>query len=66
MSTSRVLQCLYSLDTSSPDFLRYLYCLIQNDEEQHLVSLQGPDLAQLVDFLDQVRLPFDFFWLAKR
>ena len=55
MSTSRVLQHLYSLNTSSPDLLRYLYCLIQNDdEEQHLSSLQGPELAQLVDFLDEV------------
>ena len=56
MSTSRVLQHLYSLNTSSPDLLRYLYCLIQNDdEEQHLSSLQGSELAQLVDFLDEVR-----------
>ena len=57
MSTSRVLQHLYSLGTSSPDLLRYLYYLIQSDdEEQHLLSLQGPELTQLVDFLDKVRL----------
>jgi len=56
MSTSQVLQQLYSLDTSSPNLPRYLYCLIQRDEEeQYLSSLQGPELALLVDFLDQVR-----------
>jgi len=55
MSTSRILQRLYSLDTSSPDFLRHLYCLIQYDEkEQYLTSLQGSELARLVNFLDKV------------
>ena len=55
MSTSQVLQHLYSLDTSSPDFLRCLYCLIRNDEEeQYFSSLQGPELIRLVDFLDEV------------
>ncbi|KAF9789636.1 kinase-like domain-containing protein [Thelephora terrestris] len=53
MSTSQVLQHLYSLDTSSPDLLRYLYYLIQNDDEdQYLSSLQGSELTRLVDFLD--------------
>ena len=56
MATSRVLQRLYSLDASSPDFLRNLYCLIQYDEkEQYLTSLRGSGLARLVDFLDDVR-----------
>lgn len=55
MPTSQVLQHLYSLDTSSPDFLRYLYCLIHNDEEdQHLTSLRGLELTRLVNFLDDV------------
>ncbi|KAF9785472.1 kinase-like domain-containing protein [Thelephora terrestris] len=55
MSTSQVLQRLYSLDASSPDFLRYLYCLIQTDEEeQYLSSLQGLELVRLVDFLDGI------------
>jgi len=55
MSTSRILQRLYSLDTSSPDFLRHLYCLIQYDEkEQYLINLLGSELARLVDFLDKV------------
>ncbi|KAF9779315.1 CNH domain-containing protein [Thelephora terrestris] len=54
MSTSRVLQHLYALGTSSTDLLRNLYCLFQNDEEeQYLSSLQGSDLTRLVDFLDQ-------------
>jgi hypothetical protein len=58
MSTSQVLQRLYSLDASSPDFLRYLYCLIQTDEEeQYLSSLQGLELVRLVDFLDGVSVP---------
>ena len=56
MSTSRVLQHLYSLDPSSPDLLRCLYYLIQNDDkEQHLSGLQGLELTRLVDFLDAVR-----------
>ena len=56
MSTSQDLQVLYSLDGSSPDFSRYLCSLIRDDEkEQYLTSLQGSELAYLVDFLDQVR-----------
>ena len=56
MSTSQVLQHLYSLDISSQNIPRYLYYLIQRDEEEHyLSSLQGLDLARLVDFLDEVR-----------
>jgi len=56
MSTPRILHRLYSLDPSSLDFSRQLYCLIRHDErEQYLTGLQGPELAQLVDFLDEVR-----------
>ena len=56
MSTSQVLQQLYSIDISSPDFLRYLYYLIRDDdEEQYLTNLQETELTQLVDFLDKVR-----------
>ena len=56
MSTSRALQRLHSLGTSSPDLLRCLYDLIQSDdEEQYLTSLRGSELTRLVDFLDRVR-----------
>ena len=54
MNTSQILQHLYSLDSSSPYFVRYLDHLIQSDEEDYLLSLQGPELARLVDFLDGV------------
>ena len=62
MSTSWILHRIYSLDTSSLDFSRHLYCLILHDEEdQYLISLQGPQLARLVDFLNEVRtLPSAF------
>jgi len=68
MSTSQVLQYLYSLDTSSPDLPRYLYCLIRHDEEeQYLSSLQGLELGRLVDFLDEVcTLPYAFRPVSKR
>ena len=56
MSTLWTLRRLYSLDTSSPDFPRNLYCLFHHDEEEHyLANLQGSELARLVDFLDRVR-----------
>ena len=56
MTTSQVLQYLYSLDTSSPNLSRSLYCLIQRDEQdQYLSSLRGSELDRLVDFLDEVR-----------
>ena len=55
---SQVLQQLYSLEPSSPDFMRVLYGLIRHDEdEQYSSSLQGSELTRLVDFLDNVR-PF--------
>ena len=62
MSTPQVLQRLYSLDVSSPDLSRYLYCLIRYDEEeQYLAGLGGSELDRLVDFLDEVRtLPSAF------
>ena len=68
MSAAQVLQHLYSLDTSSPDFLRVLYGLIRHDEdEQYSSSLQGSELARLVDFLDDVRsLPSPFRPVAKQ
>ena len=56
MSTPSILRRLYSLGISSPDSLRNIYCLIRHDkEERYLASLQGPELARLVDFLDEVR-----------
>ena len=58
MRTSEVLRQLYSLRTSSPDFLRVLYAFIRSDEdEQYSKSLDGPELISLVDFLDEVRPP---------
>ena len=63
MSTSWILHRIYSLDTSSLDFSHHLYCLIRHDQEdQYLTTLQGPQLARLVDFLDKVRvLPSAFY-----
>ena len=56
MPTFHILQRLYSHNTSSPDFLHLLYCLVQYDEEEHcLTTLQGFELARLIDFLDKVR-----------
>jgi len=68
MSIHWVLYHLYSLDPSSLDFLRNLRSLIRHDEQdQSLTSLQGPELARLVDFLDQVRaLHLAFCPLTKR
>jgi len=56
MSASQILQHLYSLDTSSPGISRLIHGLIRHDEEeQYLSSLQGSELARLIDFLDEVR-----------
>ena len=56
MSTPWILYRLYTLNTSSADFLRYFHSLILRDDvEEYLTSLQGPQLARLVDFLDKVR-----------
>lgn len=55
MSASQLLLHLYSINTSSPDFSRLLYGLIRQDEEEkYLSNLGGPELARLVDFLDDV------------
>ena len=57
MATSQILRHLYSLKPSSPDFSRYLHSLIQSDgEENYLSGLQGSELTELVDFLDEVRV----------
>lgn len=68
MPVPQILERLYSLDTSSPDFSYYLYCLVKtNEEEQDLSSLQGPPLTKLVDFLDSVRsLPLASFHPTKQ
>ena len=68
MSTPWILHHLYSLDPSSLDFSRRLRSLIQYDErEQYLTNLRGPQLARLVDFLDEVRaFPSAFFPVTKR
>ena len=55
MSAIWNLHCLYSLDPSSPDFLRRLYSLFWCDEEERYLSgLQGSELTRLLDFLDRV------------
>ena len=66
--TSKILQYLYSLDASSPDFLRYLRRLIRIDEkERYLANLEGPELTRLVDFLDKVRAVLSTFrWSRDR
>ena len=68
MSTPRILHRVYSLDPSSLDFLRNLRSLIHHDEqERYLISLQGPELAQFVDLLDQMRaLHLAFLSTTKR
>ena len=62
MSTPLTLRRLYSLDTSSPDFLRHVYSLFRHDKEEgYLSTLQGSELTRLIDFLDEVRtLPPSF------
>ena len=68
MSASQILQHLYSLDASSPGISHLIYGLIRHDEEeQYLSSLQGSELARLVDFLDEVRpLPPVFRLVTKQ
>ena len=68
MSAPWILHRLYSLDPSSLDFLHRLHSLIRHDEvECYLTSLQGSELARLVDFLDGVRtLPSAFCPVMKR
>ena len=63
MSASDVLQRLYTLNTSSPDFSRVLYGLIRRDEdEQYSSSLEGEELVRLVNFLDDVCPPLQPFF----
>ena len=68
MSTPWILYRLYSLDASSPDFLRVLCSLIRYDEkEQYLIGLQGSELARMVDFLDKVyAVPSAFHQFTKQ
>ena len=68
MSTPWILRRIHSLDPSSLDFLRQVYALLRHDEEeQYLPSLQGQELARLVDFLDRVRaLPSTFCPVVRR
>ena len=68
MPVSEDLQNLYSLNTASPDFSDQLYHLIRNDErEKYLTSLRGPELARLVNFLDEVRgIPLVFHQFTKQ
>ena len=55
-NTYRILKRLYSLDGSSPNFLRLLHSLIQYDEEErYLTNLKELELTRLLDFLDKVR-----------
>ena len=55
MSATWNLHCLYSLDPSSPVFLRRLHSLFRYDEEErYLISLQRSELIRLLDFLDRV------------
>ena len=62
MSAVWNLHCLYSLDPSSPGFLRRLYSLFHYDEEElYLSSLQGSELTRLLDFLDRVCTLFSAF-----
>ena len=55
MSAIWNLHCLYSLDPSSPGFVRRLFSLFRYDEEERYLSrLQGSELTRLLDFLDRV------------
>ena len=59
MLTSTALDKLYSLDITSPKFLRGLYAFIRSDEGgKHSAGLNGVELTRLVDFLDKVRPSF--------
>ena len=55
MSASQTLQRLYSLDSSSAEFLRALYAFIRLDESgEYSLSLQQSESVRLVNFLDGV------------
>ena len=67
MTASELLTQLYSLDTQSSGFLRVLYAFIRTDkEEDYSSTLQGPELAELVNFLDKVRPPPPAFWPRRK
>ena len=68
MTTPQILELLYSFNTFSPEFSHCLDRLIKSDEEdRYLLSLQGPELTRLVDFLDRVRvLPSPSSQLTKK
>jgi len=68
MSSPWNLYHLYSLDPSPIDFLHRLHSLILHDEEeQYLSSLQGSQLARLVDLLDKVcTVPSAFHQIMRR
>jgi len=55
MAISQVLQHLYTLENSSPEFLRALYTFIRLDEKgEYSLNLQQSESARLVNFLDGV------------
>lgn len=55
-NTSWILYRLYSLDTSSRDFLDNLHALIlDDDEERHLTDPQEPVLTWSLNSLDKAR-----------
>ena len=69
MSAVWNLRRLYSLDPSSPGFLRRLYSLFCYDEEERYLSgFQGSDseLTRLLDFLDRVCTFLSAFRLATK
>ena len=68
LMTPSILRRLYSLDTSSHDFLRSLCSLFRHDEEaQYFTNLRGTEPARLVDFLDGVcTLPSAFHQFTKQ
>ena len=67
MSAIWNLHRLYSLDPSSPGFLRRLYSLFRYDEEErYLFGLQGSELTRLLDFLDRVCTFLSAFRLATK
>ena len=57
MSPSRPLQSFRDLDRTSPQFHRQLSALLGGNEYRGVISsLEGEDLAWLVEYLDNVSL----------
>ena len=55
MSAIWNLHCVYSLDPSSPGFVRRLHSLFRyDDDERYLSRLQGSELTRLLGLLDRV------------